>query len=223
MLIVLVVSLALAFFVIFNSPGSEDGLFTLVFAGFVLVFTLWVLSGLFPKTTNENQHGEGYTKSRQICVSTTKILAVVICIILPLFGFWIGMQYENGTLQREEAPININSFEILSSQKTMKVTINGNESVKFEALTVTNLGGGHKILQNPDGGRGGDLSFAEIELKADDVDTVKMRVYTPSGVEYDPDKDTYFGAYRIRVMDVGWNGEPVTLLVENVERELRLP
>jgi ABC-type oligopeptide transport system substrate-binding subunit len=149
--------------------------------------------------------------------SLSKILSAVISIVLPFVGFWLGMQYGSGTQQNGEAVNYYKNTETLSPPKTMKLTIHNDESAVFEGLTVTNIDGGHKILQSPDGGRGGDLSFAEIELKADGVETVKMRVYAPSDGKYDPGNDTYFGAYRISVMDVGWNGDPVELSVETVE------
>jgi len=88
-----------------------------------------------------------------------------------------------------------------------------NESKKFEDLTVTLNGGGHKILMGEDGGRSGDLSFAEITLQTPGWPAKIFRIYHPEGKKVF-NKNIEFDNYIVTAKDMEWNGASVKLAIE---------
>ncbi len=85
----------------------------------------------------------------------SKILAAVVFITLPFVGFWVGMQY--GDVRGSDGEIGgfVQNTEIIPTAKNMKLTLRDGETATFEGLSISNASGGHKILQAPEGGRGG--------------------------------------------------------------------
>ena len=88
-----------------------------------------------------------------------------------------------------------------------------NESKKIESLTVALTDGGHKILMGENGGRDGDLSFAEITLQTSAWPAKSFRIYHPEGKK-DFNKNIEFDNYIVTIKDMEWNGESVKLEIE---------
>lgn len=95
-----------------------------------------------------------------------------------------------------------------------EITLSHGETKTVDGLTVAHAGGGHKILADEFGHRAGDLSFGEIELKAEGVAPEKTRVFSPRHERGEEEVEFIFGPYLITVVDVGWNGEPIKLLIK---------
>ncbi len=93
-------------------------------------------------------------------------------------------------------------------QKT--ITINRDESITFDDLTITIGGGGHKILMTEDGKRGGDLSFAEVTFKTP-RNTLQQRIFHPQG---NKETEIDFDSYHIEILDMEWNGTSVKLRIQ---------
>lgn len=88
-----------------------------------------------------------------------------------------------------------------------------NETKSFDSLSVTLTGGGHKILMNEKGKRGGDLSFAEIVLETPEHPAENFRLYHPEGKD-GLRKHIEFDNYLIAVKDMEWNGISIELSIE---------
>lgn len=88
-----------------------------------------------------------------------------------------------------------------------------NESKVFEGLKVTLTDGGHKILMDENGKRGGDLSFAEITLQTATAPAKVVRLFHPSGTRA---SSVEFDDYSVTVQAMEWNGARVTLAISKV-------
>ncbi len=100
----------------------------------------------------------------------------------------------------------------------MELEIAIHESKTVGNITITNHGGGHKILRGEnDEWRGGDLPFSDIELTSEWIDTRSVTVYHTIPWEDNIENDIYYGQYHIKVINVGWNGESVKLTLENLK------
>lgn len=108
------------------------------------------------------------------------IILIVILIIMGIFSY-----------------INLNRYNMA---KTFELKIN--ESKTISGLTVTNKGGGHEILTE-----GGDLAFADIELKA--LNKKETIAAYSSGQKL-------WNGYLIIFEEVGWDGEFVKFNVKKV-------
>ncbi len=97
----------------------------------------------------------------------------------------------------------------------MKTKLDSDETVTIIGLTITNRPGGHRILMSGTGGREWDVSFSELECKADGIETQIIRMYTPNENE----EKIYFGSYCITVLDMGWNGTWIELDIEKIVDE----
>lgn len=95
-----------------------------------------------------------------------------------------------------------------------EITLSPGETKTIDGLTVAHAGGGHKILADEAGHRAGDLSFGEIELKAEGSPPMKKRVYAQLPNRDEETKEIQFGPYLITVTEVGWNGNPIKLLIK---------
>lgn len=95
-----------------------------------------------------------------------------------------------------------------------ELTLSHGETKTVDGLTVTHAGGGHKILADEFGHRAGDLSFGEIELKAEGLPPEKIRVYTPSQETDKEENEIQFGPYLVTVTQVGWNGNPIKATIK---------
>ncbi len=101
--------------------------------------------------------------------------------------------------------------EVSLNKKIME--LKDKESKTFFDLTITNLGGGHKILPDENGLRSGDLSFAELKLQTPRLLEEKHRIIldTEGAQSFD------FDNYKITVNRIDWDGELVILEVERVK------
>lgn len=98
----------------------------------------------------------------------------------------------------------------------MEIEIFINESKKIDEMTISNLGGGHKILRGENGmRRGGDLPFSEIELTLEWQEGQKITVFHPIDSESESEnEDIHYGPYHITVICVDWNGASVKFSIE---------
>lgn len=87
------------------------------------------------------------------------------------------------------------------------------EKIKFESLTISLNGGGHKIIMNENGRRNGDLSYAEITLEIPESFSQKFRVYNTKEKE-NCIKIIEFDIYRVTITEIEWNGNSVKLEIE---------
>lgn len=88
-----------------------------------------------------------------------------------------------------------------------------NETKKFEDLTVSHTGGGHKILMDEKGKRSGDISFADITLQTTSWPAKTFRLYSPKENK-DLNSNIAFDNYIITVKNIEWNGRSVKLQIE---------
>jgi len=102
---------------------------------------------------------------------------------------------------------------IFTSTNPFIMELKLNESKKIESLTVVLTDGGHKILMGENGGRDGDLSFAEITLQTSAWPAKSFRIYHPEGKK-DFNKNIEFDNYIVTIKDMEWNGESVKLEIE---------
>ena len=89
------------------------------------------------------------------------------------------------------------------------IEIKEGESQIFEDLTITNRGGGHKILRGKDGGRGGDMSFADIALQTPRMTLTEFTTMHPE--KYN--NPIVFDNYSIQIQEIDWNGKLIKLNV----------
>ena len=84
------------------------------------------------------------------------------------------------------------------------------KTVVFGDLTIVNLNGGHEIEMD-----GHDEPFAEMSFKTPRVEELKRNLYRPlKGPDNLEVLETFtYDAYTIKVKNVLWDGEEVTLLV----------
>jgi len=95
-----------------------------------------------------------------------------------------------------------------------EIALSYGETITIDGLTIAHMGGGHKILADDEGHRAGDLSFGEIELKAAGVPPEKTRVFTPLNEGGKEENEIQFGPFLITVTEVGWNGNPIKVMVK---------
>jgi hypothetical protein len=115
-----------------------------------------------------------------------KIFFIVVIVILIILG------------------VVIIEKNIIFQEKYMEknIILNEGQSDTFENITITNIGGGHKILV-----KGGDMSYADIELKINDkIKSIMMK---------DNDQLLWNG-YLIAITETGWNGDYIKLFVKKV-------
>ena len=98
-----------------------------------------------------------------------------------------------------------------------EITLSPGETKTVDGLTVAHAGGGHKILADEFGRRAGDLSFGVIEMNAPGVPSEKTQVFSPKHEHGREENPIEFGPYLITVVDVGWNGTPIKLLIKRSE------
>jgi hypothetical protein len=96
-------------------------------------------------------------------------------------------------------PMNNNTVEIKSG-----------ETVTIGDLVITSNGGGHKILESEGGGRGGDMSFAQLYFETPRKAQEEIRILSSLESIAVP---VAFDNYLIQTKGVGWNGETVKLEV----------
>ncbi len=84
------------------------------------------------------------------------------------------------------------------------------EEVVFEDLTIGNVNGGHEIEMD-----GHDEPFAEMHFKTPRTEVLKRNLYRPlKGPDDLEALETFvYDVYTIKVKNVLWDGEEVTLLV----------
>ncbi len=84
------------------------------------------------------------------------------------------------------------------------------KTVVFDDLTIVNLNGGHEIEMD-----GHDEPFAEMSFKTPRAEELKRNLYRPlKGPDNLEVLETFvYDTYTIRIKDVTWNGEMVTLLI----------
>ncbi len=84
------------------------------------------------------------------------------------------------------------------------------KTVVFDDLTIVNLNGGHEIEMD-----GHDEPFAEMSFKTPRTEVLKRNLYRPlKGPDDLEALETFvYDVYSIRVKNVLWDGEEVTLLV----------
>jgi len=81
-------------------------------------------------------------------------------------------------------------------------------------LSITNTGGGHKILMRSPEETEGDLPFAELLLATPRVVSTQVRVMNPRNGT--TGETTTFDVYTITPVAVEWNGESVKLRIAKV-------
>ncbi len=95
----------------------------------------------------------------------------------------------------------------------MEITLAKGETKSVLGLTLTNTGGGHKILKS-----GEDESFSMIEFVAEGIETKTIgmcKAHKERG-------DVYFGLYHVIVLGVGRNGNIVRLSIEYIHTGITL-
>lgn len=93
-----------------------------------------------------------------------------------------------------------------TTMNTQTITIEKTKTVKVGDLSITNIGGGHKIIMSGDTKRDGDASFTNLALETPRKLKENTRVY---GVE----PPFVFDTYLIEPKEVGWDGDSVTLSI----------
>lgn len=92
------------------------------------------------------------------------------------------------------------------------IEIKSKETKTIDDLTLTHVGGGHKILMSDEGGRGGDMSIANISFKTPRAEPFEKRFYN------EEEKETFeFDNYKITLVDMTWNGAIVTLKINKID------
>ena len=131
---------------------------------------------------------------------TCKIIAVAILTLIIIFISYFVMIYFRNT-----------KFAILKKEiKGEEIVLYPHENATVDDLTITHKGGGHKILIE-----GGDESYAVLDLK------IKGRKTTEelSTLMISSSEKKFWKGYLIGVKEMGWNGEPVALLIDRFQEE----
>ncbi len=101
------------------------------------------------------------------------------------------------------------------------VTIKKTKTVVVGDLSVTNMGGGHKILMTEDNRRGGDLSFADLSFETTRKKKWITRVMNSGDTLQSP---FVFDNYIITTKEIKWDADSVILsinrLLEGVNIEI---
>ncbi len=93
---------------------------------------------------------------------------------------------------------------------TQTVVIEKSKTVTVGDLSITNIGGGHKILMSQDGKGGGDASFTDIALETPKKAKENTRVLN---LDKEVESPFVFDTYLITPKEVGWDGDSVTLSI----------
>lgn len=93
------------------------------------------------------------------------------------------------------------------------IEVKEGETKTFGDLTITNRGGGHEILENVNGGRGGDESFANINLQ---TPRAKSSVSDEGYLRYKGGTLT-FDNYVITVQEISWNAKSVIFQIKKLQ------
>lgn len=116
--------------------------------------------------------------------------------------------------ERELIVDNVAPNAYTTTMNTETIEIKAGETAAVDGLKITNLGGGHKIVSDHNGQRGGDLSYAEVEFKTPNkqekfflMDDKKLT------------KPLVFDGYLITTQVIEWNGRSVTLAVSVLPEE----
>ncbi len=108
---------------------------------------------------------------------------------------------------------------ILGIWKPQIVTIKETKTVVVGDLSITNMGGGHKILMTEDNRRGGDLSFADLSFETTRKNKWITKVFNSSDTLKSP---FVFDNYIITTKEVGWNADSVTLSITQLPEGVKV-
>ncbi len=96
---------------------------------------------------------------------------------------------------------------------TQTITIEKTKTVAIGDLSITNVGGGHKILISQEGQGGGDVSFTNLALETPRKAKEIMRIMNSSETLKTP---FVFDTYLITIQKIGWDGDSVTLSIAHL-------
>ncbi len=92
------------------------------------------------------------------------------------------------------------------------IEVKSGETKNFGDLTITNKGGGHRMLMNADGGRGGDKSLAHIELQTPRMKSSDLKEFN---MKYEGDAVT-FDNYAVTIQEIMWNAQAVIFQIKKL-------
>ncbi|EKE11388.1 MAG: hypothetical protein ACD_15C00092G0002 [uncultured bacterium] len=81
------------------------------------------------------------------------------------------------------------------------------EKIGYKNLSITNNGGGHRILI-----KGGDRSYADLIFSLTDEN--KKEIINENVMAYSGEKP--FGPYMLDIRKIGWNGEFVEINIRKI-------
>lgn len=86
-----------------------------------------------------------------------------------------------------------------------EIEIHDGESVTIGDISLSLVARGHRITEH------GDMSIADLTLAIPGKDALVMRLSSPA-----EDITATLGEYRVRLVELGWNGKTASLSIEKV-------